>query len=176
MSDAARFEIMLTAYPGNQRERDEQAIQWLCEVLDKGGHPGTGWPFIREPWSTILQRRIANNYSPQRTARAMWTWRHYHVRQLAYREGPEESAEHVATAWTKNGRRVTAETILAAAKLAKNKRAALDWIAQVIQSERGISIPGRPVATELQIYQALDRAIERDIAPAFSAPGTNRAR
>jgi hypothetical protein len=161
------IEIQLHAHPDNLRERDDQAIEWLKGILDESGRPGECWPFTNERWSLIIERRIQNKYSAQRGARAMWMHRHYHVRQLGRTESPEESAAHVAAIWSKHGRLVKASTISAAAKLGDSKDAALLWIEECQKADNSVKIPGRPVATDEAMYQALERAIERDIAPAY---------
>jgi hypothetical protein len=153
---------MLSAHPQNMRERDDEAIGWLCRTLDKGADPGSCWALTKERWPAVIERRIANKYRPQYTARANWMWRHYHVRQLAHDETPEESAKHVAAIWQAQG-----PSIHKAAILRKNKLEALSWVQQCLDADRAISIPGRPVMPDKAMYEALTRAIVRDIVPAY---------
>ena len=174
------FEIMLSSYPRNRRDSDDQAIEWLGEVLDAGGQPGIAWALTKERWSAILKRRIDDDYDEQQlAARATWIWRHYHTRQLSNDdESPDQSAEHISKVWTANGgKKITSMSILAGAKRAENKLAALSWIQACIDANKGHTFGGgRPIPTEAETYKALDRAIERDIAPAYANVAPKRKR
>lgn len=171
------FEIMLSSYPRNRRESDDQAIEWLSEALDAGRSPGIAWALTKERWSAILRRRIDDEYDgKQIKARAMWICRHYHARQLSMNETPDESAVHISNVWTaRGGKKIASMSILAAAKLKKNKLAALSWIGECIEANKGYTFGGgRQLPTEAETYKALDRAIERDIAPGYATTPQKR--
>jgi len=133
--------IGLSAYPANQRELDDQAIEALCFLLDRGGTVGScsGLDGTRGAlWSTILRRRITGKYPKvkyQKTTPGTWRNRHFHVRQLAHPEETlEQSAAHVAKIWHDAGHAVEANSLKDAATRKEAKDEALQWIDNIQKS------------------------------------------
>lgn len=167
MKKAPQFKRLvfgMSAHIPTKKERDDEAIEWLCQALDTGTPPGTGWPFIRESWSIILRRRINGKYPKGKSDRVVWTDRHFYLRMvIAPTETDEQKAKHVAAIWKEAGHdAITAISVKSSATRKAAKDEASAWLVAFEKPARDTAaFPCAPNIETMAVYQALESAMRK---------------